>query len=80
MTRREAVDWFRRELERRDTGDDETGAYTLAVTALLRSIRSTRAIKKKAIRRAKEARPWATAGTSGNQAKQETNKKGDSEE
>lgn len=49
MTKSEAVDWFRRELERRDTGDDETGAYTLAITALLRSIKSTRMAKKNAI-------------------------------
>lgn len=51
MTRSEAVNWFRRELERRDTGDDETGAYTLAITALLLSIKSTRIAKKNAIAR-----------------------------
>ena len=51
MTRSEAVNWFRRELERRDTGDDETGAYTLAITALLLSIKSTRIAKKNAIER-----------------------------
>ena len=51
MTKREVVDWFRRELERRDTGGDETGAYTLAITALLRSIKSTRMAKKNAIAR-----------------------------
>lgn len=42
MTKSETIDWFRRELERRDTRDDETGAYTLAITALIRSIKSTR--------------------------------------
>ena len=56
MTKSEVVDWFRRELELRDTGDDETGAYTLAITALLRSIKSTRIAKKNAIARRREAR------------------------
>lgn len=56
MTRSDAVNWFRRELDRRDTGDDETGAYTLAITALLRSIKSTRMAKKNAIARRREAR------------------------
>lgn len=51
MTRSEAVNWFRRELERRDTCDDETGAYTLAITALLLSIKSTRIAKKNVIAR-----------------------------
>ena len=64
MTRSEAVNWFRRELERRDTGDDETGAYTLAITALLISIKSTRIAKKNAIARRVRRRKVKSKGTS----------------
>lgn len=63
MTKSEAVEWFRRELERRDTGDEETGAYTLAITALLRSIKSTRMAKKNAIARRMEARKHSQTET-----------------
>ena len=64
MTKSEAVNWFRRELERRDTGDDETGAYTLAITALLLSIKSTRIAKKNAIARRVRRRKVKSEGTS----------------